>query len=134
MLVEKPCTTLENTIETARCLKPLKIYENTRKGPKTEKTKHGLPSLHQVGMAAQKGTVERLRQSGVGALSNAFGMAAFLGQKYRGQKNTGTMLHLGLHSALWNMIVCLFFLVVFLGNSLIFRNSSKLRCFRGSFC
>ena len=32
----------------------------------------------QVGMAAQKGTVERLRQSGVGALSNAFGMAAFL--------------------------------------------------------
>lgn len=29
-------------------------------------------------MAAQKGTVERLRQSGVGALSNAFGMAAFL--------------------------------------------------------
>lgn len=32
-------------------------------------------------MAAQKGTVERLRQSGVGALSNAFGMAAFLESK-----------------------------------------------------
>lgn len=30
-------------------------------------------------MAAQKGTVERLRQSGVGALSNAFGMAALPG-------------------------------------------------------
>lgn len=30
-------------------------------------------------MAAQKGTVERLRASGVGALSNAFGMAASLG-------------------------------------------------------
>ena len=35
--------------------------------------------LSQVGMAAQKGTVERLRASGVGALSNAFGMAASLG-------------------------------------------------------
>eukprot|EP00438_Fugacium_kawagutii_P013945 Skav203411 [mRNA] locus=scaffold1743:237332:243479:- [translate_table: standard] len=34
----------------------------------------------EVGMAAQKGTVERLRQSGVGALSNAFGMAAYLKQ------------------------------------------------------
>lgn len=30
-------------------------------------------------MAAQKGTVERLRQSGVGALSNALGMAALAG-------------------------------------------------------
>ncbi len=38
-------------------------------------------TLSQVGMAAQKGTVERLRQSGVGALSNAFGMAAFLESK-----------------------------------------------------
>ena len=35
----------------------------------------------QVGMAAQKGTVERLRQSGVGAWSNAFAMAAFLESK-----------------------------------------------------
>ncbi|CAJ1440834.1 unnamed protein product, partial [Effrenium voratum] len=33
----------------------------------------------EVGMAAQKGTVERLRQSGVGSLSNAFGMAALAG-------------------------------------------------------
>ncbi|CAK9056190.1 Phenolphthiocerol/phthiocerol polyketide synthase subunit C ((Phenol)carboxyphthiodiolenone synthase subunit C) (Beta-ketoacyl-acyl-carrier-protein synthase I) (Phthiocerol synthesis polyketide synthase type I PpsC) [Durusdinium trenchii] len=33
----------------------------------------------EVGMAAQKGTVERLRASGVGALSNAFGMAALAG-------------------------------------------------------
>ena len=30
-------------------------------------------------MAAQKGTVERLQQSGVGALSNALGMAAMAG-------------------------------------------------------
>eukprot|EP00439_Symbiodinium_sp_Y106_P081712 s190_g20.t2 len=33
----------------------------------------------EVGMAAQKGTVERLRASGIGSLSNAFGMAALAG-------------------------------------------------------
>ena len=33
----------------------------------------------EVGMAAQKGTVERLRASGVGSLTNAFGMAALAG-------------------------------------------------------
>ena len=36
-------------------------------------------------MAAQKGTVERLQQSGVGALSNAFGMAAFPRRKKWGK-------------------------------------------------